>query len=353
MGLPLTARGVRTAALAVAGGVGASLLGLPLPFLLGPLALAVAAGVAGHPVANLPGWGLTVIRVVVGILIGSSIDPGTLGRIGEFAAGVAIVPLQAALVTAAGSLFLRRVNRASWSESLLGALPGGLFTLVPILQESGLKAHRVGLVHTIRVALAAAAVPFVLAWGLPRGEFDSRATGFSDMAPEQILWFAALAACGLAAARLLRFPGSEVMLPMALAALARFSGAGSTVPPSELVILSQLVLGTAIGAGFRGVPGGEMRRWVLSGVGVAAIGMAVMVLVAWALHALAGLPLHAGLLGFAPGGVAEMSVAALALGVDPGFVAAMHVWRLVLVVAFIPVLLRLLRRIEPERQPES
>ncbi len=349
--LPVTARGARTIVLAVAGGFGASLLGLPLPYLFGPLALAAVSGIAGHPVADLPRWGQSVTRVVVGILIGSSVSPDTLGRLGEFAVSAAVVPVQAALVTGIAALLVRRVVGVGWNLALLGAVPGGLFTIVMALQGRESLLSRVGLVHTMRVALVVTVVPLALTWGLVVGEGESPATGIAGMGVEQVAWFLGLAAVGFGVVRLVRFPGSEVMLPMMLTAAVQLSGVGSTAPPYELVALAQLVLGTSIGAGFRRISGREAGRWALAGIGVAMIGMAGMVATAWMLGHLIDLPWSAGLLAFAPGGVAEMSVAALVLGVDPGYVAAIHVWRLVLVVSAVPLMLRLLGDLEPDREP--
>ena len=50
------------------------------------------------------------------------------------------------------------------------------------------------------------------------------------------------------------------------------------------------------------------------------------------------------LLAFAPGGLAEMSLIALALGVDVAYVATHHVVRIFFIVALAPLVFRLLRR---------
>jgi uncharacterized DUF497 family protein len=47
---------------------------------------------------------------------------------------------------------------------------------------------------------------------------------------------------------------------------------------------------------------------------------------------LAGIPVSTVVLGFAPGGLAEMSLVAIALGADAAFVATHHLVRIVLVV---------------------
>ena len=57
---------------------------------------------------------------------------------------------------------------------------------------------------------------------------------------------------------------------------------------------------------------------------------------------LLGLPMYALLLAISPGGLAEMSLVALALDVDTAFVATMHLVRIVLIVTFAPAFFRAL-----------
>src|SRR3546814_9376692 len=60
------------------------------------------------------------------------------------------------------------------------------------------------------------------------------------------------------------------------------------------------------------------------------------------LHPLTGLPTIGIFLAFAPGGVAEMSLIALALSLDAALVATHHIVRILLIVVITPLLFRLL-----------
>jgi uncharacterized membrane protein AbrB (regulator of aidB expression) len=60
------------------------------------------------------------------------------------------------------------------------------------------------------------------------------------------------------------------------------------------------------------------------------------------LHPLTGLPTIGIFLAFAPGGVAEMSLIALALSLDAALVATHHIVRIFLIVVFTPMLFRVL-----------
>jgi uncharacterized membrane protein AbrB (regulator of aidB expression) len=71
------------------------------------------------------------------------------------------------------------------------------------------------------------------------------------------------------------------------------------------------------------------------------------------LNWITGIPLPALVLAFSPGGLAEMSLVALALGVDAAFVSTHHIVRIVLIVSLVPLTFRAFRRFERRRHPES
>ena len=50
------------------------------------------------------------------------------------------------------------------------------------------------------------------------------------------------------------------------------------------------------------------------------------------------------MLAYAPGGLAEMSLVALALGADAAFVSIHHIARIVLIIAFAPMIFLAARR---------
>ncbi|MEM7238505.1 MAG: AbrB family transcriptional regulator, partial [Pseudomonadota bacterium] len=107
--------------------------------------------------------------------------------------------------------------------------------------------------------------------------------------------------------------------------------------PHWLIEVSLVVLGASIGSRFAGV---AFRRWLTIAaqtfVGTLIL-MAVSAIFAVAVSALTGHELMAVLLAYAPGGVAEMSLIALAIDADPGFVAIHHVVRITFILLTFPL----------------
>ena len=71
-----------------------------------------------------------------------------------------------------------------------------------------------------------------------------------------------------------------------------------------------------------------------------------------ALSPISGIPFAPIVLAFSPGGLAEMSLIALALGIETAFVATHHVARIAMIVIAAPLVFRKLRAKAPEH-PEA
>jgi membrane AbrB-like protein len=131
---------------------------------------------------------------------------------------------------------------------------------------------------------------------------------------------------------------------MLLSAVIHLAGWTRATPPAELVAAAQVVVGTAIGCRFAGTCVAFVLRAVRLAGGATVLMLAVTVGSAVAVHSLTGLPVPYLVLAYSPGGLAEMSLVALALSFDAAFVATHHIVRIILVVVLAPQVYRLTER---------
>ena len=114
--------------IALAGGLLGSALGVPLPFMLGSVGATMIAALLGWPIAR-PGPVLVLpMRVVLGVLIGSTISPDMLDNAKAVLGAVACVPIYVFISSALSMLYYHRVAGFSRDESFFAGLPGGLRT---------------------------------------------------------------------------------------------------------------------------------------------------------------------------------------------------------------------------------
>ena len=119
---------------------------------------------------------------------------------------------------------------------------------------------------------------------------------------------------------------------------------GERGPASPVVFSGFVVTGAVIGCRFTGIARSDLVR--LAAAGLVATGLSVALSAAGALcvASLTGLSFPVVWVAFAPGGVEGMAAIGLALGYDPAFIATHHIFRIVLVIALLPLAVRLAGR---------
>ncbi len=331
-------------ALGTAGGALFAWFRLPLAWMIGSMLFTTAAAMAGLPVA-VPAALRTAMVMVLGIMLGSAFTPEIVGHLDEWAVTLLGLAAYIAVATVAGILFLRRVARLDPVTAFFTATPGGLNEMVLMGGQMGGDDRTISLVHALRVMLVVLLVPFAFQWlGLydpaRRGALGPPLTG---LAPVDL---ALLASCvvGYPLARRLGIPAAQIVGPMLLSAAIHLSGLTAGHPPGPVVAAAQVVVGAALGSRFAGLSLARVGRCAVLSLGLTAVMLGVTVAASWLLSWATGLDLAGIILAYAPGGLAEMSLVALALGTDVAFVSTHHIVRIVLIVTLAPSAFLLWRR---------
>ena len=317
-------------------------LGLPLPFLLGPLAACLLAALAGIRMQDTGRLGVAM-RTILGVAVGTSITPELLGRLPEMALSVALVPLFIALIGGLGYAFFRRYCGYDPATAYYCAMPGGFQDMVLFGQEAGANVRTLALVHATRVAIIVSVAPFLITglWGVPL----SNAPGMpaAEMALDQLslMVFAGLAGWGIA--KRIGLFGASILGPLILAGILSMSGLLTTRPPAEAIIAAQFFIGLGIGAQYVGVTWPELHRDVLAGAKFMVFLAVVTLIFAEGVAFTGFAPSLEAFLAFAPGGQAEMVVLTLVAGADLAFVVTHHMARIILVILGAPLVAYLMR----------
>lgn len=328
---------------AVGGGL-AVLAGLPLPWMLGAIGTTVLAALLKAPITP-PTPIMAPMRVVLGVLMGSSVTPELLQHVGALGLSLALVPFYVVLASALGWAYFTRFSDLSRSEAFFAALPGGLYTMVAFAEDLGINVKRIALQHTLRVTLIVVCLPLIVQLIVDE-DLVRPALSNSSLLTIDFNDLAILCAAGVAGAFVserLHIPGGIMIVPMLFTAALELSGVTSAKPPGELVIIAQIVLGAGIGGRCIGVELKEIGDAVKHASSYVLIMLTLTALSAWLLLELGNIAFWPGMLSFAPGGLAEMSLIALALGLNVGFIATIHTVRILIVVLAGPVAFKLLR----------
>lgn len=335
-----------------AGGIVAHYLQVPLAWMLGAMLATTVAAMSGLPVA-LPVAYRMAMMGVLGVMLGSGFAPEILDRIGDWTLSLIGLAIYTMIATGVVALFLRKVAGYDPVTAYFSAAPGGLSEMVLIGTHNGGDERIISLTHTSRILLVVLALPFLmqLIFGYTPGP---RVPGGIPIADSNLFDISVLTLCGIAGfvlARLARLPAAAILGPMIFSAGFHLSGVTSAKPPMELVAAAQVVVGTTIGCRFAGVKMALVGRTILASFGSTVLLVAGGLLFAVMLHPLTGLPTIGLFLAYAPGGVAEMSLIALALSIDAALVATHHIVRIFFIVVFMPLMFRTLPARLVGRQP--
>lgn len=336
-------RRIATLALAGAGGALFWWAGLPLPMMLGPVAVCLVAGLAGMPMRDTGGLGV-FMRTFLGVAVGSSITPALVAELPDMILSLAMVPLFIAAIGAIGYPLFRYGFRYDHGTAWYAAMPGGLQDMIIFGDEAGGNVRSLSLIHATRVVAILTVAPFLLMrlWDLDLTQPPGQAASATD--PWQIGLMVVAALAGWKLAERAGLFGASILGPMIVAGALSLSGLLTLRPPAEIIWAAQLFLGVGVGVRYVGVTLRELRRDVLAGLLysliIAAISLAFIELVI-----LTGIaPGLEAFLAFLPGGQAEMVVIAIIAGADLAYVVSHHLLRMVLVITLSPLVGRLFNR---------
>ena len=321
-------------------GFGAYLLGLPLPWMLGPMLGNTVLAVIG------PDKWRSFVIPVIGVMLGSAITVEIFSQLGGWMLTLALLPVY--LVLAAGVSFTvyRRIGGYDAVTAFYAAMPGGLNEMLIMGGEAGGDERKIALAHAARVMLVILFVALffglflgVRSGGGGRNWVPLSAPGLLDYA---LLILAAV--IGVWLAKRLSLPAAPVFGPMIVSAVFHIAGWVEIAPPTVFIIAAQIVVGTIIGTRFTGATFAEVRR----DIALAVIGSGAMLFVSIAFGALiawsAQMSLSQAFLAYAPGGLTEMSLLTLSMNQDVVYVSTMHIIRITLVIAIAPLVFSLARK---------
>lgn len=337
-------------AIGAVGGAVFHWLSMPLAWMIGAMVFVTVAAAWGAPVfmsLHLR----SVMIAVLGVMLGSAFTPDIVDHIARWSGSMVALFAYVGIATGLCMLYYRKVAGYDTVTAYFASAPGGLSEMVIMSGAMGGDDRAVSLSHGARILLIVLIIPFGFKFlgGYQPGGLPGAPAGTVPLGD-----LAVLAACGIVGygvARLVRLPSAALVGPMTASAVVHFAGLTESRPPAEVIAIAQLVIGTGIGCRFAGIAPQRILRAL--GLSVGATGILLLISAAFAvlLTRLVAIPMPGVLLAFSPGGLAEMSLIALALGIDVAYVSTHHVVRIFIVVTLAPAVFRLLRGRTPPAPP--
>ncbi|BAN50016.1 AbrB family transcriptional regulator [Metapseudomonas resinovorans] len=310
-----------------AGGWLASLVGWPLPWMVGSLLAVIAVRCIGNlPLAEVPG-ARKCGQWVVGVGIGLHFTPAVIEQV---LANSAIILVGAVATTLSSVIGIRLMLRSGEDRAtaFFASMPGGASEMVNLGQRNGAVTSRVAAGQSLRLLLVVLSVPalFQLFLGAPPTAHQAAAVDGS--------WLALALAGGAALALLMqryRQPNPWLIGPLLVSAALSIGFDLQLGLPQGASQLGQWLIGSALGCHFDRAFFHRAPSFIARTLLATSLGMAFAAVAAELLGWLDGLDHRSLMLGMMPGGIAELSLTAEALQLSVPLVTALQVLRLLLV----------------------
>ncbi|MFD3300592.1 AbrB family transcriptional regulator [Aquipseudomonas alcaligenes] len=324
-----------------AGGALASLIGWPLPWMVGSLlAVILLRCLGGLDLREVPGarkGGQWLVGTGIGLHFSPAVLEQVLAHGGLLLAGALLTSLTSligiALLRAAGH------DRAT---AFFASMPGGASEMVNLGQRNGAQAGEVAAGQSLRLLLVVLLVPALFQWWLGAAPALAQTHGHS-----QPLALAALLAGGALLALLgqrLRQPNPWLLGPILFAAAGAVWLDQPLSLPAGTSELGQWLIGSALGCHFSREFFRRAPRFLALVLAATLLAMCAAALAAEALGWLGALDQRSLMLGMMPGGIAELSLTAEALALSVPLITGLQVLRLTCVLFLAESAFRLWQR---------
>jgi membrane AbrB-like protein len=330
-----------------------SLLHVPSAALFASLLGGMAHALTSSTPLALPAWSFRVGQALIGVTIGSLVSLSALTGMGSALLPILAVTVGTVLVSLAAGRLLARREDVSRVTGAFAMVAGGASGVVAVARDLGADERVVTVVQYLRVFVVLMTMPLVatVVFHPEHGHGTFAVAG--ESLPEDLVYTAVAAALGLVLARLVPVSTATLLGPLAVAvALTATGWLGEPVVPAPVQWLAYAIIGVQIGLRFTRASLGAIARMLPAVVAIIVAMVATTALMGALLAWLTPVDALTAYLATTPGGLFAVLATAADSGSDVTYVMAVQLFRLLVILAFTPLLARLLRA-RPDRRPDG
>ncbi|MDD5224815.1 MAG: AbrB family transcriptional regulator [bacterium] len=343
-------------AASVAAGFLAQTIRLPGGWLIGPLLVAIVAGLSRpeHPRVSSP-WFIAA-QAVIGTILASRFRPDVLPLAGANWLPILLVVTATLGVGLGSGVLLARIGPLDRETATFGTLPGGAASMIAMSIDLGADGRIVALMQYLRVVLVVLSASFLARFVLhPSGASDYTSLGIPSGAVSLHLWRVyvptlLLAAVGAWAGRRVRLPAGGMIGPLILGIVT--SGLNILHPlwPFGIPQAAYIIIGLYVGLLFDRASLRQAGRLIPVILANTFMLMIVCAATGKVFSSLTGTDYLTGYLATTPGGMDSIAVVALGSGSNVSLILTVQMVRLLAIVLAGPLLAKWMLRRGPGRK---
>jgi membrane AbrB-like protein len=318
-----------TYAIASLAGYAATLVRMPLPWMLGPFFVCGALTLIGFRLGVVPG-GREIGQVTVGFSVGMKFTADVLLATAVLLPAMILATLYVVACTTIAALLLRRLAGVDETTAFFATSAGGVADMSVVAEARGGEPASVAIVHALRMSMTVAVVPFLIVGLGEQGTAVDHLPSASDN-PLRLMLALGLA---LLFARLLKatpLPNPWMVGAILFGLALALTGHLLVRVPAIVIVIAQILMGAWLGCQFKREIFAALPRVAMSGFITSLMLIALAGLGAFVLARTTGLPITTSFLALAPAGITEMVITAKVMHLEAEYVTAFHVMRIAVV----------------------
>ena len=281
------------------------------------------------------------MRVVIGVSLGPAVATSIDNNAADLPFAVTCAVVVTMITALIGMRWFETRTNLLRPAAFLSALPGGLSVFLGLSGSVDYRAQ-ILLAHTIRVVIVVVFISLLARILGVAVQDEPLLTSLNWRSDADPLVLVALVIATFAIAERLNIAGGHVIIPMLITAALAANTAIPVESPEIVQSLAMLVFGAVLGRQVAGAPAVGHKRLAIAATLFSAFAITFVAVAALLLSTISTQGFLVLFLALAPGGIAEVSLVALALGLDAGLVALLHSCRFLFIVVIGPIALRLL-----------
>ena len=305
-------------------------IGIPLPWLLGPLftvallRLLSAPVSAYRPLRNVGQW-------IIGVSLGLYFSPQITTLIFQHWPLLLLGMFMSLILAVIGTCLLVYLGKADLKTAWFSSAIGGASEMSILAERYGARVDLVASAHSLRVLAVVTVIPFGFEWA---GFIGSDKSTLSQVPADYLHLFIIAVIATIAGVIFTRLKVSSawVLGPLCATALLTVNELTITSIPDWVVNLGQLFIGWALGDRYRPAFFRAAPRFLSAVAVYSLLAIALVALIGAGVAKQSSLSLPTLWLGMAPGGLAEMAITAKVLMLGAPMVTAFQVARMAFVV---------------------
>lgn len=343
------ARLIETSIVGIIGGYVFTLINFPLPWVLGALTFVMLwQGVTNRSV-NWPNPLKSGGFMILGLYFGLYFTTDTFVTIGPYLLPYLFVTCLLILASVLISILVTRWIKVDKVTSVFGSIPGGLSEMVIASEALRANTSFVVIFQTVRLMTVLFIVPAVILYffsGQEVATIGVSRDGF-ELGGWNYFWFTIPVVIGIVTRNLI--PAGIVVVPMALTAVMNISAIDLASVPTVVLHAAQVAVGIGLGKNisFQDLKLGGKYCFVYFAISL------FLIVISFGLGSLLAhfttLDLTTAILSIAPGGLIEMVLTGAMIGADPAVISALQLIRILVIIIFVPTLLKWYFRNEVKR----